>query len=110
MPQSSEPLSTAEWETVLGKDISKMRRAQDLTQKDLAKITGLSVSAIKKIEGGHGSSMRSLILIARALGRTDWLSSFPSKEPGISPLELLKREHKKPIVKDASSKDYVLVK
>ncbi len=97
MAQTSEPLSTAEWEVALGRDISKMRRAQDLTQKDLAKITDLSVSAIKKIEGGHGSSMRSLILIARALGRTDWLSSFPSQEPEISPLELLRRELRKPI-------------
>jgi len=41
--------------------------------------------------------MRSLILIARALGRTDWLSSFPSQEPEISPLELLRRELRKPI-------------
>ncbi len=102
MPQSSEPLSTTEWEAVLGKDMSKMRRAQKLTQKDLAKITGLSVSAIKKIEGGNGSSMRSLILIARALGRTGWLSSFPSTEPEISPLELLRRQLQRPPVTQAT--------
>lgn len=94
MRKSNEPLSTTEWETAIGKAMSKMRRAQGKSQKDLAKIAGLSVSAIKKIEGGHGSTLRSLILIARALGRTDWLSSFATTEPAISPLDLFMEQEK----------------
>lgn len=94
MLKGNEPLSTTEWEVALGRAMSKMRRARGQSQKDLAKIAGLSVSAIKKIEGGHGSTLRSLILIARALGRTDWLSSFATTEPTISPLDLFLEQEK----------------
>ena len=94
MLKSDEPLSTTEWEIAIGRAISKMRRAQGKSQQEFAQIAGLSASAIKKIEGGDGSTMRSLILIASALGRREWLSSFAVSEPAISPLSLFMEQEK----------------
>ena len=94
MLKSNEPLSATEWEIAIGRAISKMRRAQGKSQKEFAQIAGLSASAIKKIEGGDGSTMRSLILIAGALGRSEWLSSFATTEPTISPLSLFMKQEK----------------
>lgn len=94
MPSLNEPLSTEEWESAIGRAMSKMRRAQGKTQKEIAETTGLSVSAIKKIEGGKGSSLRSLILISRALGRSSWLSSFSVNEPTVNPLEMFLAQEK----------------
>lgn len=91
----SEPLATtAEWEQRLGADVRRRRLAQGLTQVDLAKRSNVSLSAVKYLEWGRGSSLSTLIRVARALGRVDWLSSFAPAEPSVSPIALLRqRQH-----------------
>lgn len=89
-----EPLvvgSTKDWEAELGREVRRMRLRQDRTQRELADDANVSLSALKGLEAGRGSGVRTLILVARALGRTDWLESFAPREPTISPMQMLRQ-------------------
>ena len=87
----SKPLNTtSEWEERMGGDARRLRLEQGLTQAELAERSNVSLSAIKSLEGGRGSSLATLIRVARALGRADWLSSFAPVEPNVSPIALLR--------------------
>jgi|SRR5579872_2178724 len=90
-----KPLSTTtEWEHQLGADVRRLRLAQGLTQVELAERANVSLSAVKYLEGGRGSSLASLIRVARALGRADWLSSLAPAEPAVSPIALLRERQR----------------
>lgn len=85
--------STEEWEVELGKEIRRLRISQNRTQRDLAETANISLSALKNLETGGGSSIRTLILVIRALERSEWLTLLAPPEPSISPMKLL-RERK----------------
>lgn len=80
--------STKDLELELGLKVRRMRLRQNRTQRELADDANISLSALKSLETGRGSGVRTLILVARALGRTDWLESFAPPEPSISPMKL----------------------
>lgn len=82
---------TKDLEVELGLEIRRMRLRQDRTQRELADDANISMSALKNLETGRGSGVRTLILVARALGRTDWLKSFAPPEPSISPMQMLRQ-------------------
>jgi transcriptional regulator with XRE-family HTH domain len=91
----SQPQSTtSEWEGRLGTDARRLRLAQRLTQVELAERANVSLSAVKHLEWGRGSSLSTLIRVARALGRTEWLSSFAPPEAAISPIALLRESQR----------------
>lgn len=77
-----------EWEAYVGEQIRTIRIAADLDQASLAELADLSVGAIKGLEGGKGSSLKTLIRVIRALGRTDWLEDL-APPISISPLQML---------------------
>ena len=80
--------STRDLEMELGLEVRSLRLGQDRTQRELADAANISLSALKSLETGRGSGVRTLILVARALGRTDWLESFAPPKPSISPMKL----------------------
>lgn len=86
--------SSAEWEAELGSQVRALRLRQNRTQSDLAAAANISLSALKTLELGSGSSVRTLVQVVRALDRSDWLTSLAPTEPSISPMQLL-RERKK---------------
>jgi len=90
-----EPLlSTEEWELRLGNDVRRLRISRRLTQAPLAERANVSLSAIKYLESGHGSSLATVIRVARVLERTEWLRSFAPDEPTVSPMAMLRaRQH-----------------
>ncbi len=88
--------STEEWEVELGGQVRRLRLRQNRTQGDLAAAANISLSTLKTLELGHGSSVRTLIQVARALDRSDWLASLAPPEPSVSPMQLL-RERKKQV-------------
>jgi transcriptional regulator with XRE-family HTH domain len=91
----NEPLeTTADWESRIGGEVRGLRLRQRLTQAELAQRANISLSAVKYLEKGRGSSLATLIRIARVFGRTDWLASFAPPEPAVSPLAIL-REHQR---------------
>lgn len=81
--------TTDEWEAHLGSQVRRARIDASLSQDELADRAGVSVGAARSLERGAGSSLKTLIRVARALGRDDWLEAF-APPPGVEPLEMLR--------------------
>ena len=96
--QLQEPnYTTVEWEKELGKTIRALRIQSHARQQDLAKSANISLTGLRNLEAGRGSTLHSFILVLRALGETEWLQSLAPREQSASPMELLReREGKKP--------------
>lgn len=77
--------STEDWEREVGGQFRRARLRADIDQVTLAAKANVSVGALQNLESGRGCTLRTLIRVARALGRTDWLESF-EPDPGLSPL------------------------
>jgi transcriptional regulator with XRE-family HTH domain len=86
--------TTADWERRLGTDARRLRQRNRLTQVELAELANVSVSAVKGLESGKGSSLATLIRVVRALGRTDWLESLVPADPVISPMAKLRERRR----------------
>lgn len=82
--------STTDWLIELGAAFRRLRVRSQLDQRSLAELSQVSVGAIKNLEAGRGSSLYSVIAIARALGKEDWLQSL-APAVSISPLDMLKQ-------------------
>jgi len=79
-------------EEELGGRIRALRLRKNVTQKELAEATALSLNTIKALESGRGK-LSSLIAVLRELGALDNLNSF-IPEPSISPIQLAKMQGK----------------
>ena len=88
--------TTEEWEHELGVAIQKLRLIRKLTQVELAGAANISLSAVQNLESGKGSTVKSLIAVARALGRSDWLNAITPPSPKISPMEMLRQKEAAP--------------
>ncbi len=84
---------TDDWESYLGDQFRAMRIRSNQEQTELAERAGVSVGALKNLEGGKGSSLKTLIKVARALGRTDWLEALAPKIT-VSPMQMLRTQSK----------------
>lgn len=78
-----------EWEFELGEQMRSLRLRANLDQVGLAERAGIGLSAVKNLESGKGSTVKTLIRILRALDRADWLTSL-APPVSISPLQMLK--------------------
>lgn len=81
-----------EWELELGQQIRDLRLRQDIDQQRLAEQAGVALNVVKRLEGGKGNTLTSLIKILRALGRIEWLNTL-APSVSISPMQML---HGKP--------------
>jgi len=79
--------TTEEIERSFGAQVKALRLEGDVDQATLAERAAVSVSALKALESGRGSSLRTVVRVARALDRVDWLDSF-YEQPAISPLTI----------------------
>lgn len=97
-------LSDVSISKLIGEKFKYLRLRQNITQKQLAEDTQLSLSTIKKIEKGEIASFNAFIRIARILGKLDVLSPLVEEEK-LSPMEYYKLEqiHKKHERQRASS-------
>jgi transcriptional regulator with XRE-family HTH domain len=75
-------------EDLLGEQLRDLRLRQNLDQRELAARAGVALNAVKRLESGQGSTVRSLVRVLRALGRADWLQSL-APPVSVSPLQLL---------------------
>src|SRR5665213_1895172 len=86
---TSNPLITTEnLELRFGAEVRRLRQRLDLTQTELAERANVSISSIKYLENGKGSSLATIVRVARALGRVDWLEAFTPPEPAVSPMAM----------------------
>ncbi len=93
MALKESELSSDEWELVIGDQFRALRIRADLEQTELAALASVSVGALKNLEGGKGSSLKTIIKVSRVLGRTDWLNALAPKV-SVSPMQLLKGQRK----------------
>ncbi len=85
-------LSDKAIEQELGERIKTLRLRKNITQKELAAATTLSLNTIKSLESGRGK-LSSLIAVLRELSALDHLNNF-IPETTLSPLQLAKMQGK----------------
>ena len=83
--------TTEEVEARLGAQFKALRLAGDIDQISLAKRANVGLSALKSLEAGKGSTLRTVVRVARALGRLDWIEDFYA-EPEVSPMEIVRAQ------------------
>jgi len=88
MPSSN---TTEELEAQLGLQIRALRLRRNVDQQALAEQAGVALSALKNVESGKGSTLKTLLKVLRALDRLDWISNL-APTVSISPLQLLKQK------------------
>jgi transcriptional regulator with XRE-family HTH domain len=80
-------LTPAEMEASLGEKLRALRLSRNLDQKTLAERAGVSVRALRSLEAGQGSTIKTLVCVLRALGRQEWLNTV-APVATINPLAL----------------------
>lgn len=93
MASETSTFSSDEWELLVGDQFLALRIRADLEQTELAAMASISVGALKNLEGGKGSSLKTIIKVSRVLGRTDWLNALAPKV-SVSPMQLLKGQRR----------------
>ena len=73
----------------LGRRLTDIRLAADLTQAGLAEAAGVSKRTVERLEAGFGGQLVSLVRCLRALNRADGLELLVPEVPR-NPLDLLK--------------------
>lgn len=76
----------------IGDKLRNIRLKENITQKSLADSTEVSLSTIKKIEGGEICSFDALLRILRILGKLDVFQSL-IEEDTLSPSEYYELVH-----------------
>ena len=85
-------LSSSDWEGVIGEQFRSLRLAAGLDQSQLAASAAVSVGALRNLERGTGSTLRTLVQVTRALGREDWFEGI-APQSSISPLDAVRSGH-----------------
>ena len=81
----------AEWEAYLGEQVRNLRIRSDLEQIELASRADVSIGALKNLEGGKGSSLKTLIKVIQALNRPEWLEAL-APQVAVSPMQMLQAQ------------------
>lgn len=80
-------LKPEEMEVELGEKLKTLRLFRNIDQKTLAERAGVSVRALRSLEAGQGSTLKTLVCVLRALGRQEWLNTV-APIATINPLSL----------------------
>ena len=78
-----------ELENILGENIKLLRLQQNIDRQSLCERAGVSENALRNLEGGKGSTLKTLIKIIRSLNRENWLEQLTPKT-SINPLHLIR--------------------
>jgi len=80
---------TSELEAEFGQQLRLLRLRQNIDQRQLAGQAGVALNVVKRLEAGRGATLKSLIKVLRALGRTDWFNTL-APVVSVSPLQMAK--------------------
>lgn len=69
-------LTPDEMEARIGENLRRQRLMRNISQSELAERAGVSPNSLKRLEQGQGSSLRTLVCVAKALGRTGWIETM----------------------------------
>ena len=81
--------STADYEKLIGEQFRLLRMAAELDQIQLAGAANVSLGAIKNLERGNGSSLKTLVRVARVFNKEKWLESLCPRTT-VSPMQVLR--------------------
>src|ERR1035438_5037462 len=84
-----------ELQTLLGERLRRLRRTRGLDQRATAERAGISEKALRNLEGGHGSTVETLLRTLKALDALDGLEMLVP-EATVNPLALLPRRVRRP--------------
>ena len=84
---------TEQMEQAIGRQVRGLRLAANLSQDTLAANANVSLSSLRSLEQGGGSTLATLIKVLRALDALEWLTTL-HQEPSVSPIALLKAQKK----------------
>jgi transcriptional regulator with XRE-family HTH domain len=84
-----------ELQTFLGERMRHLRRTRGLDQRATAEKAGISEKALRNLEGGHGSTIETLLRTLKALDALDGIDTLVP-EPAVNPLALLPRRVRRP--------------
>ncbi len=87
-------LTPEELEHLLGEDIKALRLQKNITRKTLCERAGVSENALRNLEGGKGTILKTLIKILKALNRESWFEKI-APETSINPLHLTKQKEQR---------------
>ena len=73
----------------IGYRLKQMRLKKNITQDELAKISGLNRATISQLENGRAATLLTLVQVLRAMNKLDLLNIL-FEVPEISPLEVVK--------------------
>jgi transcriptional regulator with XRE-family HTH domain len=84
-------LTPFELETILGENIKALRLQKNIDRKTLCAHAGISENALRHLEGGNGTTLKTFIRVLKALDRESWLTSL-APEVSINPLHMIKEK------------------
>lgn len=73
-------LTKEEMLIALGRNLRETRLQLNLSQQTAADQSGISLKAVRNIEGGQNASTLSLLLYCRTLKKIDWIMSLAPPE------------------------------
>jgi transcriptional regulator with XRE-family HTH domain len=74
----------------VGSNLKKLRVHKNLDQATIAARAGISVRSLRNLENGDGSSLHTLILVLRVLGREAWFDTI-APVPTINPVMMTRK-------------------
>lgn len=89
--------TTDEWLARMGAQLRAVRIGMDIEQDELARRASVSRGSVSALENGNGSSLSTLVKVARVLGLDDWMDGIAADATVPSPLQQLaaqRREHR----------------
>jgi len=81
--------STEGWEIELGQRVRSSRKRSRLSQQSLATRANVSLSAVKSLEAGKGSTLRTFVRVIRALNLDAGLDRIFATTATVSPVAML---------------------
>lgn len=85
---TSTQKTVSDWAVEFGQQVRAVRLRLNHDQAMLAKIAGVSLTALRNLESGTGASVKTLIRVLRALNRAEWLVTL-APPVSISPMQML---------------------
>lgn len=73
-------LTKEEMLVALGRNLRETRLQLNISQQTAADQSGISLKAVRNIEGGQNASTLSLLLYCRTLKKIDWIMSLAPPE------------------------------
>jgi len=81
--------STEEVEAQLGEQFRALRIGAGFDQAQLAERAGVSLGSVRNLEQGKGSTLRTVVRVARALDRDSWFTALAPRVT-VSPIDVFR--------------------